>query len=167
MYFTIVENFSPSAESWKDYCAWRGIEFERFDSIDGILRPSLFTTPEGEDWNYVVQEDFRLHLITDLDYARRKRSMIGSGDLVGIRFDRPSNTDSRFLGFDLIDGYFDISLLTNFGNDINLINQLISVNALVLNRRDIEQIQEHLLSEFPDDPHVKRCQIVSIYNVDG
>jgi hypothetical protein len=43
MLYSIVESFSPlSGDAWDKYCNWRGLRFERFDSIDGLLRPSLF-----------------------------------------------------------------------------------------------------------------------------
>ncbi len=49
MLFTIVEPFSASdGEKWEIYCEWRGMKFERFDSIDGILRPNLHLRTKGE-----------------------------------------------------------------------------------------------------------------------
>ena len=75
MLYTIVEPFGPeSGESWSAYIRWRGIPFSRFDSIDGILRPNLFTDPRDEDWQYIVNENFMLHLITDQDYAEKNNN---------------------------------------------------------------------------------------------
>src|SRR3954464_4455142 len=89
MVYTIIESFSPSdGERWTKYCAWRGINFERFDSIDGILRPSLCSKPSDEDWPHILKEDFMLHYFTDLEYAQKKKAKIGYGDLVGIEFDQ-------------------------------------------------------------------------------
>ena len=54
MLFTIVEDFGVAdGESWSSYIEWRGIQFDRFDSLDGILRPSLFTPETEEDWAHV------------------------------------------------------------------------------------------------------------------
>ncbi|WP_299493749.1 hypothetical protein [Acaryochloris sp. IP29b_bin.137] len=164
MLFTIVDSFSPDdGDAWTSYCQWRGVAFTRFDSIDGLLRPRLFEDPEGEDWHHIVNEDFKLHLITDYDYAVHKHSEMGQGDLVGVKFSKHDPCDPRFLGFDLIDGYCDISLLTNWGNDVDLINCSLSSNALVLSYQKVEAIQQELLLTSRADPHVAGCQIVSIY----
>ena len=133
MLFKIIESFSPSnGDKWTSYCNWRGMRFERFDSIDGILRPSLFDPTEVEDWAHIVNEDFMLHFFTDFNYAAKKRRQIGVGDLVGVRFEEHDEADEHFLGYDLIDGYCDVSLLTNWGNDVELINRSLSPNALAI-----------------------------------
>ena len=165
MLFTIIESFSPNdGDRWTSYCKWRGLTFTKFDSIDGILRPTLFNAPtKDEDWNHVVNEDFKLHLITDYEYAVKKHNEIGKGDLVGLKFDKHNESDSCFLGFDLIDRYCDVSLLTNWGNDVEIINRSLSPSGLVLSRQLINEIQEELLRTSGDDSHVKGCQIVSIY----
>lgn len=168
MLFTIVESFSPNdGDRWQSYCQWRGLAFKRFDSIDGILRPSLFDDPTGEDWHHVVNEDFKLHLITDYDYAVQKHREMSQGDLVGLKFSEHDESNPRFLGFDLIDGYCDVSLLTNWGNDVDSINHSLSSNALVLSYQIIEAIQQELLRANGNDAHVEGCQIVSIYRPRG
>lgn len=164
MLFTIVESFSPrDGDSWISYCQWRGLAFTGFDSIDGILRPSLLSNLEDEDWNHIDHENFRVHLITDADYAVRKHTEIGQGDLVGLKFSEHDESDPHFLGFDLIDGYYDVSLLTNWGNDVDSINCSLSSNALVLSYPIVEAIQQELLRTSDTDLHVEGCQIVSIY----
>lgn len=164
MLFTIVEPFSPAdGEKWISYCEWRGVRLERFDSIDGMLRPNLFTTPDEEDWEHVVNENFMLHLITDLPHATRKREQIGRGDLVGLRFEDHDTSDEGFLGFDLVDGYCDVSLLTNWGNDVEIINRSLAANALVRDWATAERIHRELKEKHGDDRHVKGSRIVSIY----
>lgn len=164
MLFTIVESFSPrDGDRWISYCQWRGLAFTGFDSIDGELRPNLFDNPVGKDWNHIVNEDFKLHLITDFDYAVQKHHEIGQGDLMGLRFSEHDQSDPHFLGFDLIDGYCDISLLTNWGNDVDSINRSLSPNALVMSYPIVEAIQQELLRTSDTDPHIEGCQIVSIY----
>lgn len=164
MLFTIVEPFSPmDAEKWTSYCEWRGLTFERFDSIDGILRPSLFDSPADSDWEHIVNENFMLHLITDFPHARHKHEEIGKGDLVGLKFEGHDATDAGFLGFDIIDGYCDVSLLTNWGNDVEIINRSLGPNALVAELNTAQHILETLRTTWGDDPHVEGCRIVSIY----
>ena len=166
MLFTIIGSISPlDGDPWMAYCAWRAMDFETFESIDGILRPSLLGKLQGEDWNHIVQENFMLRFITDYDYARSKHQEIGAGDLVGVKFSDHDLADDRFLGFDLIDGDCDVSLLTNWGNDIGMINRALSPSALVPSLPVIENIQAELLHRCGNDPHVDGCRIVSIYRI--
>jgi hypothetical protein len=165
MLFTIVEPFSPAdGERWTSYCEWRGLSFERFDSIDGMLRPNLFDSPEDSDWDHIVNEDFMLHLITDLPHARHKHARIGKGDLIGLRFDDHNTDHEGFLGFDIIDGYCEVSLLTNWGNDVEFINRALAPNALLRNLKTAQEIFDSLRNDYGNDPHVEGCRIVSIYN---
>ena len=164
MLYIIVAPFSPNdGERWTSYCEWRGMHFERFESIDGVLRPNLFLTPEEDDWAHVVKEDFMLHFITDHPHALKKREQIGRGDLVGVKFEDHDTSNPCFLGFDLLDGYCDISLLTNWGNDVECVNRALAANALILQQPVVEDIRRELLQTHGDDPHVEGCSVVSVY----
>lgn len=166
MLYTIIQSFSSTdVMKWVNYTEWRGVNFERFDSIDGILRPSLYEPEEDIDWLHVVNENFKLHLITDLKFARLKHKQIGKGDIVGLAFENHDVEHESFLGFDIIDGYCDVSLLTNWGNDVEVINQSLASNALVKDFCTAKKIFELLKENWGDDPHVESCRIVSIYSV--
>lgn len=169
MLYTIVEAFSPGdGESWSSYCDWRGIALERFDSIDRIMRPALFNGPATEeDWSHVVNADCMVHLMTDLEYAVGKQREIGSGDLVGVRLEDHDEKDERFAGYDLIDGSWAISLLTNWGNDNERISRSLSPCALISDYQTIGAIRDHLLATAGEDGHVCGCRIISIYRITG
>ncbi|MDZ4405761.1 MAG: hypothetical protein U1A53_24085 [Prosthecobacter sp.] len=163
--FTIIESFgSAQGDGWSSYIEWRGLPFDRFDSIDGILSPSLFTPESEEDWKHVFPESCMTHLITDYKYAAQKRSQMQSGDIVGLRLDDHDESDAAFLGYDLIDGSFDVSLLTNWGNDVDSINRALGPTALIQSLSVVHSIQTHLLSTCDEDAHVDGCRIVSIYS---
>ena len=165
--YTIVDSFGPSSgDSWTSYCQWRGLPLEGFDSMDGILRPSLFHPVDEADWEHVVNEDFRLHYLTDLSYARAKLAAMGHGDLIGVRFDDHDEGCLSFLGYDLIDDHLDISLLTNWGNDNEMINRALGPRGLVRDFVTISNIRDHLLATCPTDGHVESCRIVSIYSAE-
>jgi len=164
MFYTIIESFSrEDGDRWTSYCAWRGIQFERFDSIDSILRPSLCQKPEKDDWSHIVNENFMLHYFTDFDYAAAKQTKIGKGDLVGVEFHDHDEASQDFLGFDLIDSYHDVSVLTNWGNDVEIVNRAISKTGLIYTRASIEEVRRELLRSHGNDAHVAGCEIVSIY----
>ena len=132
MVYAILEPFSPKdGEKWTSYCEWRGLEFKSFESIDGLLRPNLFELETDEDWGLLANESYLedtilVPLISDLTSARRKRKQIGRGDLVGVCFEGHDPNRDGFLGFDLLEGDGSISLLTNFGNDFDHINDALS-----------------------------------------
>ncbi len=105
-----------------------------------------------------------IDILTDYDYAVSKHNQIGKGDVIGIMFKGHAPSHKGFLGFDLIDGYNDVSLLSNWGNDISIVNQAIEKNALIKDFSTIKNIQQELRSKYPEDAHVCNCKIVSIYN---
>jgi hypothetical protein len=168
MLFTLVESFSPQdGERWAGYCAWRGIAFERFDSIDRILRPSLFSPKDGADWSHVVKEDFMIDIITDRSFAVEKLRRIGKGDIVGITFEDHDEHDPRFLGYDLIDGCCSVSLFTNWGNDHEMINRSLAANGLVCSFSVANSIRDELIKTASGDGHVNGCRVIAIYREDG
>ena len=71
MYYKIIEKFSPSdGERWQSYLKWRGLDLTCFDSVDVLLRPSVFYPQSHEDWANRVNEDYKLSLITNSNYSR-------------------------------------------------------------------------------------------------
>jgi hypothetical protein len=111
MLYTIIESFSPAdGDKWTSYCEWREMNFERFDSIDGMLRKNLFETPDDEDWAHIVHDHFQLHLITDFPHALRKHAQIGKGDIVGVKLRDHEIQHEGFLGFGIIYGCQIISI---------------------------------------------------------
>jgi hypothetical protein len=165
MLFTIIKDFGlADGESWSSYIAWRGIHFERFDSLDGMLRQNLFTPETVEDWDHVVCENFMLSYLTNFDYAREVHARIGIGSLMRFTYSEHDESHGGFLGYDIIDGYCHVSLLTNWGNDVEIVNRSLASNALVPTLAEVECIYDFLTSNHSDDPHVKGCRIVSVYS---
>ena len=169
MFYSIVEPFSPEdGDKWTGYCAWRGVKFTSFDSVDGMMRPKLFRLPEEDgDWSYVTVDDGLFHLIKDYDFALKQRKVLGRGDIVGLRLKSHDEEHPDFLGFELLDSFHDISLLTNWGNDTAIINGALAPNGLVREWSVIKAIQTYLNANHSDDGHVEGCRIISIYRVEG
>ena len=84
--------------------------------------------------------------------------------ILGLSFDEHQENAPGFLGYDLIDGYYDVSLLTNWGNDNAIINQRISLRGLVSTYEAIQEIQDYLVTTYGNDSHVEGCSIVSVYS---
>ena len=101
-----------------------------FDSIDGILRPDLFSPQFHEDWANCVNENFKLSLITNPNYARKILHRYHNADVVGVEteLDEAYVPKVLLLGYDIIDEECSILVITNWGADKeNLINPYLRV----------------------------------------
>ena len=169
MYYKIVERFGPQdEEKWQSYIQWRGLNLTSFDSVDGILRQDLFMPESKEDWHNCVNEDNKLSFITSLDYARKVLDQHENAIIVGVDVELEEGyvPGDEFLGFDIIDGYCDISLVTNWGSDEKgLISKFVMTNGLIGDLDRALQIRDTLRSKFPEDPHAGNCTVWGIYEV--
>jgi len=171
MYYKIIEKFGPQDhEKWASYTQWRKLpQLTSFDSLDGILRPDLFHPESEEDWRNCVNEDFKLSLITNLAYAKKVSVRFSDVDLVGveIELDDGYEAGSGLLGFDIIDGYCGVSLLTNWGSDEEAImTPYIMPNGLLGNLAQSLAIRNTLRERFPKDSHACACQVWAVYKID-
>ena len=105
-----------------------------------------------------------LSYLTDFDYALQTHVRIGKGSLVGFAYSDHDETIEGFLGYDIIDGYCDVSLLTNWGNDVEIVNRSLGSNALVPTLAQAESIHKFLTSNHGDDNHVEGSRIISVYS---
>ncbi len=169
MYYKIVEKFGPDEGArWKDYLRWRGLQLTRFDSVDGPLRGNLFSPESEDDWNNYIQEDFKVCLITNLEYAKKIQQLHEHSEIVGIDFPMDSNyrTMAGCLGFDILDSHWDVSLLTDWGTDEERIfSDEIMENGLMNDLTRAFQIRDVLRTRFPDDHHARDCDVCAVYRV--
>lgn len=169
MYYKIVEKFGPEKQDmWVSYNEWRGLHLTKFDSLDGILRPNLFEPELQIDWDNCVNEDYMINFITNLEYAKSILNRYRKAVIVGVEIgvDETYAIKSGFLGFDIIDGYGDISLLTNWGNaHDDLFDEYIMTNGLLRNLEQAIYFKNKLRNDFPNDSHAEDCDIWAIYEV--
>ena len=167
MYYKIVENFGPeNGEKWKGYLQWRGLSLTKFDSVDGILRPDLFAPESKEDWQHCVNKDFKINMITDLDYAKIVLKRYNNSALVGVEIELEKGYVSKagLLGYDIIDGYRDVSLVTNWGTDgEGIINNHVMLNGLIRDADQAFKIRDRLRDDYSGDPHAEACGVWAIY----
>ena len=171
MYYKVIEKFGPDwGEKWLSYIKWRGLSnLTSFESIDGILRPNLFTPQTDQDWQNCVNADFKINLITNLSYARTVLGKNTNADLVGveIELDNTYEPTTGLLGYDIIDSDCSISLLTNWGIDEkNLMSTHISENALIKELARAVEIRNTLRAKFSEDGHAEKCEIWAVYRID-
>jgi hypothetical protein len=168
MYYKIIEKFGPASDAWASYLEARGLQLDCFDSIDGILRPDIFIPESVDDWENCVNDDYKINLIKSLPYAKKVLAQHKNASLVGVDIELDSNyvSGENLLGFDIIDGYCDVSLLTNWGADEEGLfvghmqeNGLIGKLDIVISLRDI------LREKHTDDSHAENCQVWAIYKI--
>lgn len=116
MLYKVIDYFGPKHSAWNDFAKDHWIQpLESFDSIDGILCEDLFTPETDEDWEHGVKEDFRISMITDVDYARRVSQSKANSRLVGLIENSDCDGTQGLLGYDLLDVDNHVSLITNWG----------------------------------------------------
>ena len=168
MYYKIVEKFGPdNGDRWRDYLQWRGLNLTSFDSVDGILRPNLFDPESKEDWANCVNENCKLNLITNINYAKFILNQYKNAALVGVNIELDESYTPRegLLGFDIIDGYCDVSLVTNWGADeAGILNQHIMPNGLIKDLYQALKIRDLLRKDYSNDSHAGSCEVWAIYN---
>ena len=169
MYYKIVEKFdSQSIDKWQSYLNWRVLNLTSFDSVDSILRPNLFEPESDEDWSNCVNENCKLNLLTNLDYAMAILARYENAVLVGVEIELQKEYQPKkgLLGFDIIDSYCDISLVTNWGTDKEgIINQYVMNNELIADLEKAIQIRDLLRKKFSEDSHAENCQVWAVYKV--
>jgi hypothetical protein len=168
MLYRILSRFGPEdGAKWQEYLQWRGLRLDRFDSIDSILRPSLFNPETVLDWDNCVQADYRLDLITSLDYATSILGRYKNVVIVGVQPDVDSVRKTVGLsGYDVIDAFSGISLLTNWGVDEEMImTPHIASNGLVMEIERALAIRDELRQRFPEDDHANQCTVWGVYRV--
>lgn len=170
MYYKVIERFGPQdGEKWLAYLEWRGLSLASFDSVDAILRPDLFTPESDEDWDNCVNEDYKLSLITDLDYARQILKRHDNAVLVGVEIELDAKyvPEAGLLGFDILDSYCNGSLFTNWRTDQeDIINCEITPAGLIRDLDRALQLRDLLRDRFSDDPHAGNCEVWAVYGVD-
>lgn len=169
MYYKVVDNFGPDdGARWTDYLRWRGLHLTRFDSVDGPLRGSLFSPESEDDWKNCVQEDFKVCLITNFEYAKKIQQLYQHSEIVGVDFPVDSKYQSMtgLLGFDILDSHWGVSMLTNWGVDEECIfSDQVRENGLLSDLTRAFQIRDVLRTRFPDDHHARKCDVCAVYRV--
>jgi hypothetical protein len=169
LYYKIVEKFGPeSGGRWQGYLEWRGLELERFDSVDGILRPDLFIPDSAEDWKNCVNEENRTSLITDLEYTLRILDRYEDPLVIGVEIGTGGGyvPEDGLLGFDIVDGDGCISLVTNWGTDEeDIINKHVMSNGLIGSLGTALRVRDVLRENFPEDGHAETCEVWAVYQV--
>lgn len=172
MLYRVLKPFGPgSGKKWEDYVSWIHHEhLESFDSVDSMLRDECFEPETEDDWANCVNEDFRLNFINNLAHARKVRDRNPGSEIVGmdLDFDESYRPSEEFRGFDILDEWVAVSLLSNWGVDDPFFESVqFESNGLIGTARVAFAIRDKLQQKYADDSHAENCQVVRVYRVAG
>jgi hypothetical protein len=168
MLYKVVEKFGPfSGEAWQSYIKWRKFEFSSFDSADRMMRPDVFEPSSVEDWDNCVNEDYKFNFITNIGYAKKIQKKYPNSEIIAVDIELETERDIKegFLGYDIIDSYYDISFLTNWGvEDLEFINSKLQKNGLISDWKTAIKLRDELRFKYSEDIHADECSVWAIYN---
>jgi len=162
--YKICKSIDYNAKAWQDYCIWRQKSFTEFQSLVSTIQNCIFEPNSNGDWECVVSTDqYLTDIVNDLDFAKSYCEREDAQVILSFDFIENTDLECEVIGYDILDGALNYSLLTNFGNDISLVNKHLQTNGLILDRVTAIKVHEWFLSEMPDDPHVHGSKICSVY----
>ena len=170
--FTARERFGPDThpEGWRGYLEFSGFRhIQELVSADSILCGDVITELVDEDWDHNVHADYRITLFTNFEYlARRTGVDLIKHNILGI-LERPTHenekppTDFEHCGFDILDSYDSVSVLTNCGKYPGIMDpQEVNQFGLLSNLVRANTIGAKIRTAFPDENHCRDCRVWSI-----
>jgi hypothetical protein len=164
--FTARERFTPANSGWADYIQWIGFaHVEEMVTLDHILCRELIDQPIDEDWSHNVQADFRITWFRDLAYMRRRCHWRIGRDQILAMTESPLTEcvppdGFASVGFDILDGFDDISVLTNCGQFPGIIDpHAVNRWGLLPDVTTAHAIACQVRESFPEHPHCKDCRV--------
>jgi len=170
--FIVTKRFGPhDGESWQKYVAWSKLtQLSELVSLDTGLCEPVIDEIIAEDWPHIVNENFMLHLFTDLDYLLRRCGSVADRNLLCV-FRNPEEHPSpptgphgfRFVGYDLLDVTCGPSALTNCGGfPLAFSNAELTSHGLLPSLRRAREVQSALKKHYPLEHHAD-CDVWSLF----
>lgn len=168
--FTARKRFTPvDVDVGKRYIAWIGFaSVDEIVTLDYSLCSDLIDVPIDSDWVYNVHQNYRTTWFHNLAYLRQRCDWrIGRDQIIAMiddpKTEQPPPAGFTHCGFDILDGYDSISVLTNCGPFPDFV-QLNSVNAygLLPSLQLAESVAEAMRTKFPEDSHCCDCVVWQI-----
>ena len=162
--YKIGRSVDYSSRGWLGYCDWRKFQFTSFDSLDSSINECESDTDDDEYWDYCVSMgEFLTDVVSDLVYAERMARRMSADVILPFDFLDSGDDTQDVVGYDILDGALDFSLLTNFGNDIAIVNDHLGGNGLIRDREIVVEIHRWFLEHLEEDGHVIGSQICAVY----
>jgi hypothetical protein len=128
------------------------------------MRNSMILVEDEEFWNHFVSNSgYLTDVVNDFSYAKRLAQRCGADEILMFDFMENEDTSRHVVGYDILDGGFRYSLLTNFGNDIPIVNDSLGPNGLIHEQEKAREVHRWFMENMPDDPHVIGSQLFTVY----
>lgn len=112
-------------------------------------------------------EDFKISLITDLEYAKRVWKLHPDCRLVGVEENRNCDSQSDLLGYDILDEYNNVSVITNWGpNDTDhpLKQFPLGTNGLIKSYEVASRAASFLRKEYSSADHASGATVWAVFS---
>ena len=169
--YIVTEKFGPGHPEWAGYIEWSALrQVREIVSLDSMLCESVVDGPSGEDWSYIVNENFMLDYFTDLPYLLERAGSVAGRNVLCV-FRNPAAPPAapegfRFIGYDLIDVLGTVSALVNCGGFPNAFsNEELSSFGLIDSFERAYEIQRALREQYPGGEH-SRCHVYAVFRKD-
>jgi hypothetical protein len=167
--FAARKRFCPQTdpEGWRGYLEFSGFRhIEELVSADSILCGDVITELVDEDWAHNFLSDNCITRFRDSKYLLQRPGIDLAVHNVLAIIERPSQScepvpaNFETCGFDILDTYDSVSVLTNCGQhpgivDPNEVNQF----GLIPSLERANEIAENLRKAFPKDAHCRDCRV--------
>jgi len=163
--FIAVVPFDPSdGDRWLEYYQWAKIpQLTGVISLDALLCQRVVREIRDEDWNHIVNADFRLHYFHDLAYLLRRTEDAPRKLVLGVyrnpnsHITLPPADNFTFVGYDLIEETTQISALTNCGGFPDCFsNAELNKHGLIDTFERAQDVRQLLVKLHPEEPHFTR-----------
>jgi hypothetical protein len=174
-FYTAHRRFGPdSGDRWSSFIEWSGFRHvSEVVTTDELLGFALIDELIDEDWKYNIHSDCKMHFFRDLEYLKRRvgyRPELHNLLLITERPDSPTPAPDgfEFCGYDILDSFEAISVLTNCGGFPSIFSQ-IEVNRYCLldELARADEIAAAIRLAEPEEPHCHDCRVWSICRYAG
>jgi len=170
---TYDEYYDQDGMSWKKYMEWSKLsQLKEVVSLDMMLN-ELLVEPDrdnAEDWDHIVTKNlYETGCFTDLDYVIKRMHKTPTFNLLAVIHEPTKECNSitienfEFMGYDLLDQFYDTSALTNCGGfDETFLPTDINTVGLISEFKKAYLIKQRLLENNPDEHHAD-CNVIAIW----
>ena len=173
--YIATERFDPAdGEKWRKYFEWAKIPaLQEVVSLDGSLCAHLVVNEfTDEDWNHIVNADFRLDYFYHLDYLLNRVADKSRRNILGLYRNpvahvskAPATGDFEFTGYDLIEEMTQISALVNCGGFPDAFsNDELNTFGLISQFDRAYEVKQLLAEKYPKEAHAQ-CELYAIWRL--
>ena len=172
--FIAVQRFDPSdGEKWESYVRFAKIPgLVEVVSLDMLVCPRLIQEFCDEDWDHLVNEDFRIAYFYHLDYLLERVQNVSRRNILGVYRNperhiacAPAPGDFAFVGYDLIEEQTQISALTNCGGFPDVFqNEELNRFGLIDGFDRANEVRRLLAGRHPEEPHAQ-CELYALWRL--